>query len=438
MPTYAERRLASNLGNLLLTLGENVRPSADQSMSRSAAIKFNLQDLLRNWGSFFGAQTVVNNAGPIASALGVGGVAAAALAPITLRRMWDAIQREATGDKDIGKPLPYRDVRREGPRSHDKWWQRDKPTEIGEVSPSFYLETPDYEPWYQQQQAANTALTKQNLGGLPATYQTMPGYLFKPQEARSQYPITPNDPFETYDARTSRVPTASSDGDRVVQAASFETNPRSTPSLNHPLGFAITPDSEESAASMLMYEGNYDPASRTSPFVDPRFGRTDVTAWGVGGNPMERDILRNQALMGQQYQGMGMNLHWVLRQNLMQLQGGQISQDQAAKNIYGYLDMLTMQGIPREDAERAMMQALQSAQMPSGPNQTTPDVSGVAVPMPEDANWQQMHSPMETSQDQAMLEYLESQRERMKSMSPGFGSPLQAYTAGGQMAGGVV
>ena len=325
MPTYAERRLADGIGSVLSSM---VLTAARDSESGDAMVRSASpwSEAARQIARMFGIQAVLSNPWLVAG-IGAGGIAVGAFTPVLLRRAWDWAKRSVGIDPDAGTPLPYQDVRRTGPRSDDKWWQRDIPSKVGEVPAGFYAETPDYEPWYLQQQARGTADYKRDVSGLPATFQTLPGYLFRPGGRPNSPPTTSGNPFDNYDAATARNPVLSSESGRrtvMAQQGGFSTNPRQTPSIvgTNPFANMITPDDEESAASIGAGEGFYAPGSPNAPFLDPRFGKADTAEWAPGGTPLETNIRRRRAMMGGLSGRIGQVMNWRVGQILANLKGG--------------------------------------------------------------------------------------------------------------------
>jgi hypothetical protein len=431
--THADRRLAENLGTLLTVLAANVRSPDGGEMTREANLGGIVKRLFPGWAAAQATPWLL-------PALSLGGLATVGGGVIGLRRIWDAIKRIATKDENVGKPLTYEDVRREGPRSDDKWWDRDRPTDVGEVPPSFYLETPDYEPWYLEQQRAHRDAYRSNVSGIPMGQQ-LPDYIFR---SRSQptYPVAPSNAFDTYDAETSSVPlrSSSTEGERTVTAqgrGDYTTGRRDVQDVRgHPLGWLVEgPGDAESAASKGAAEGWYSPASPDAPFLDPSFGRSTAAEWAPGGTPLETSIRRQQAMMGSTRERMGTAMNWRVGQILTWLNGGMIDRDQASELIWQQVDMMEAMGVPREHAEGALRDVLESVRAGRAGGLPS-DMVGTELPGREEASWD-VNLPRSNALRDQMLQNIADQGDRLRSMTPGFGSPLRAYMSGEDVAGGI-
>lgn len=449
--SVAEIRLASSLIELVSDIARRMDPERaaagvppqPDSMSRSAFTWGNAAWLA---SGLLAAPTVIGIAKDIGASLVALGVAPG----VAIQQAWDYVQRKFLGREDAGVPLPYQDIRRTGPRSDSKWWQRDIPVDTAVVPDSYYVEDPAYEPWYRKLQQENATRMRTEYGGVPTSFNIIPGYAFDPKASRGPFPdqgmvpSAPPDAFSLYDQLTSPMPVrAEVDGDRVVEAQSSSmsqdvfarpdlmggggsTLERPSLSREHPFASIFQPGSMEQAAAIGGEAGWYSPPSPHAPFSDKTglFGRHEAIEWAPGGTPLETRINMMKAMQAQVPQRLSWGTNWRISQILAQLHSGVIDEEQASRAIQGVVGFIRDMGAPPGVADDVLARAM--AGMRSGVYGGLPErlIGGTQIPPSAAANWNEIRSPQDDPVRGPMMDNLATMEQRMRGLSGGWSSPL--------------
>jgi len=437
-PSVSEIRLASSLIEIVSDIARRVGGdelayemiSHASTMTRSAASKIGFR---KQYPWLFALPYVGGAAKAILPLAG----AAALIPALGGLQAWDWLKRKLGVDEHAGEPIPYQDSRRTGPRSDDKWWQRDVPMDVGVVPESYYVEDPAYEPWYRNLQQENAARMRSEYGGVPTTYNMIPGYAFNPKLTQGPFPGamaplpgSPPDAFSLYDQLTSPSPDrmASSDAsERVVesQLLTQETLERPEGVREHPFAKYFQPGSIEQAAAIGGEEGWYAPLTPYSPFTDAtgRFGRDDAVEWAPGWTPLETRMNMMKAMQATIPDRLSWGANWRISQILAQLHAGTISQEQASRAINGLVEGLSAMGAPPGVVDEVVQRAMGGIE--SGMYGGLPSrlVGGTPMPSPGAANWNAIRSPQDDPVRGPMMQGVASMEQRMRDLSGGWTSP---------------
>lgn len=350
---------------------------------------------------------------------------------------WDWVKRELLGKEHAGEALPYQDVRRTGPRSDSKWWMRDIPSEIGVVPESFYVEDPSYEPWFRKLQEENATRMRSEYGGVPYSFNTIPGYALSSRSTRGPHPEAlvpspagPPSAFSLYDQLTSPSPdrTSEDDGDgMIVQSQLFTQQPIERPQgvREHPFASIFQPGSLEQAAAIGGEEGWYAPPSPHAPFSDRTglFGRDDAVEWAPGGTPLETRMNFMRAMQATVPQRLSWGTNWRIGQILAQLHSGMIDREQASRLVHQLVSSLSDMGAPPAVLQDTLDRAF--AGMRSGVYGGIPQrmIEGTPIPSADVADWRLMRSPQDDPLRGGLMRNVGDVERRMRNMSGGWRSP---------------
>lgn len=350
---------------------------------------------------------------------------------------WDWVKRELLGKEHAGEALPYQDVRRTGPRSDSKWWMRDIPSEIGVVPESFYVEDPSYEPWFRKLQEENATRVKSEYGGVPYSFNTIPGYALSPKSTRGPFPDVktpsssgPPSAFNLYDQLTSPSPdrTSEDDGDgMIVQSQLFTQQeiPRPQGVKEHPFASIFHPGSLEQANAIGSEEGWYSPPNPHAPFSDRTglFGRDQAVEWAPGGTPLETRINFMRAMQSTVPQRLSWGTNWRIGQILTQLHSGVIDREQASRLIHQMVSGLADMGVPPAVLQDTLGRAF--AGMRSGVYGGLPTrmIGGTSIPSADVANWEAIRSPQDDPIRGRMMDEIGAREQGMREPPGGWRSP---------------